>query len=415
MKFTRSTWVAIFAILFSVAAVVLGQMYNSANNDYKLAQTNLNAARLSQSVLNKAKLDLSAQMAQAVADVAAWNSKIALLQTELGQARLSLTQTQSKFPASAQTIEYNETLMGLAKSCNLTMSTVVSTEPVLGDIGSGDFTFYANVFTINVSGQVSDILDFVDKVATNAVFKTGAMTPVSFNIPLPPQPPQLPPPPQPLDQATVDQMRADIKTQMIADEDASIIGADRVALIEQSLLTLLGEGSTGPTVDQMTQAIHGIITTQFSSSVADLLSNQIALAIENDLADSLVGTIADIYSQAISALFVNNGGLLSVFSGPLGDEITAAIQGIPGNDIPGTVSKVISDTLNSMVSDKIAAMVSDASIDAALQIAVNAVQAPAQAAWAAQVAQLNLDYQAALVAATPSAQLTVAVYSYKGD
>jgi len=53
------------------------------------------------------------QMAQAVADVAAWNNKIKLLQTELGQASLSLAQTQNKFPTSAQTIEYDETLMGL--------------------------------------------------------------------------------------------------------------------------------------------------------------------------------------------------------------------------------------------------------------------------------------------------------------
>ena len=416
MKLTRSMLVSVFVTLFLVAAVVLGYMYNGANKDKKLAQNNINAAQLSQTALNRAKADLTAQLTQAVADVAAWNNKIALLQTQLGQASLSLAQAQGKFPASAQTIEYNETLMALAKSSNVTMQLLVATEPAVGNLNTSDFTFYTNLFTINVSGKVSDILSFVNKIATSSSFSTAAISPVSFTVPLPPQPPIIPPSPPPIDQATVAQMRADLKTKMIADEDASIIGIDRIALIEQSFLELLGNGSSGPTVTQMTQMIHNIITTQFSSSVADLLSNQIAVAIENNIAGSLIGTISSIYSDAISALFVDNtAGLLPVFSDPLSVEITAAIQGIPSEEIPGIITKVISEKLTSMVSDKIAAMVSDASIDAKLQTAVNAAQAPAQAAWTAQVAQLNLDYQAALVAATPSAQLTVAVYSYKGE
>lgn len=423
MKFTRSTWISVFVTLFLVAAVVLYQMYTGAKNDHELAQSNLKEVQLSQTVLNTQKLALAAQMAQAAADVAAWNSKITLLQTQLGQASLSLTQTQSQFPLSVQTIEYSETLMGLARSSNLTMNLLVATEPAKGDLSVSDFTFYTNVFTISVRGKVSDILNFVDKIATNVIFQTGAMTPVSFNIPLPPQPPQIPPSPQPqpVDQAIIDQMRADIKAKMIADVDASTQGADRVALIEQALLTLLGEGSTGPTVAQMTQMIHDIITTQFSSSVADQLSNDIALAIENNLADSLISTVATIYSNAIAALFTtgNIADLLPVFTGPLGPEIMTAIQDATKDAMPGIINTIITDKLNLMVSDEIAAMVSDAEIDAALQVAVDAVQAAdyqaAMADWEVQAAILNLEYQTALAAAVPSAQLTIAVYSYKGD
>ncbi|RJO62552.1 MAG: hypothetical protein C4542_03205, partial [Dehalococcoidia bacterium] len=137
---------------------------------------------------------------------------------------------------------------------------------------------------------------------------------------------------------------------------------------------------------------HDIITTQFSSSIADLLSNEIALAIENGLANSLIDTVAGIYSEAIAALFTADdyAKLLPVFSGPLGAEITAAIQGIPAQAIPGTIKTIISNTLNSMVLDSITAMVSDTSIDVALSDAVTAAE-------------------------MPSAELTVAVYSYKGD
>ena len=134
MKFTRSIWITLFITVFLVAAVVLYLMYNSASKARTLAQNNLNAAQISLSALNKQKPNLAAQMAQAVADVASWNSKIALLQTELGQANLSLQQTQNEFPISVQTIEYNETLMGLAQSSNLILRTVVATEPAKGDL-----------------------------------------------------------------------------------------------------------------------------------------------------------------------------------------------------------------------------------------------------------------------------------------
>jgi hypothetical protein len=327
-------------------------------------------------------------MSQAVADVASWNDKIALLQTELAQANLSLTQTQNNFPASAQTIEYNETLMGLASSCNLTMQILVATQPTAASLNTSDFTFYSNVFTISVMGKVSDILNFVDKIATNGSFKTGAMTPISFTIP------------EPLTQAQKDQMRSDIQTQMISAEDASIQGADRVKLIENALYLLLGGKANPPAAGDITQAINSLITSQFNSSIADMMSNDIAQAIENGLANTLVSTVATQYTNAIMALFTDqiNAGLLPTFTGfagslgstPLDTLITAAIQGIPPSTMPAAINQAITDALNSNVSDQIAAMVNDSDVDATL---------------AAQVTAAEM----------PSAQLTVAVYSYKGD
>lgn len=378
MKPSRSFFLSVFIIGFLIAAVVLGMKYKSATTDHKLAQKNLVAERVSLAALNQEKADLNTSLAQAVADIAAWNNKIALLQTALEQANLSLKQTQSKFPASVQTIEYNETLLGLARSSNLMMRTLVASEPSEGELTTKDFTFYTNVFTVVLDGKVSDILDFLNKVATNVLFKTGAITPVGFSIP------------QPLSQAEKDQMRADIKGQMVAEKSASITGRARVALIEQALLELLGESSAGPTVEEMTQAIKDVITRQFSPDVADLLAGAITQAIEEEMAGRLIDIVAEIYSKAIAALFTGDdiAGLLPVFNGPLGAKITEVIQGIPVSAIPTAVKKVISDTLNSMVAAKISAMVSDASVNAALAEEVTAAE-------------------------MPSAQLTVAVYSYK--
>ncbi len=410
MKFTRTAFIGIFITISIIAATTLGVMYKSATSANRLAKNNLDDVKSAQITLSKQKADLSSQLAKSVADVAAWNNKIALLQTTLGQSNDSLKQAQSQFPLTAQTIEYNETLMGLAKSSNLTMSTIVATKASNASISTSDFTFNTNIFTISVTGKVSDILGFVDKIATNAVFRTAAITPVSFSMALPLVPEPLP---APLTQAVKDQMRADIKTKMLADKDASIVGAKRVELIEKSFLELLGNDYTPISVEYMTQTIHDIIVTQFGSSTADLLSNQITQAIENNLAGSLVGTIATTYSSAVSELFIGHtSNLLPIFANSFtnktGDEITLAIQGVPESEIPGVITKVITDKLNSMVSDKIAAMVSDSSIDAALKTAVDAAQ---QAAIDA-VQQDNV--AAAAAVPPPSAQITVAVYSFKG-
>ena len=378
----------IIIAVFLVAAVLLGVTYSGANSDHKQAQANLDAARASQAALTKEKTDLAAQLALAVADVASWNDKVALLQAELGQATLSLQQTQGKFPASAQTIEYNEMLMGLAKASNLTMRTVVATEPDFGNLSTSEFTFYTNVFTIEVSGKVSDILDFVDKVSTNATFKTGVLSPVAFSIP------------QPLSQVAKDQMRLDLRNAMIAQVDASVTGTDRILLIEESFLTLFRGQVNEKTITEMTKSINDIIVSTFGQDVATLLSNEIALAIQNNLADTLIDTVATIYTEAMSALFLdtNTPGLLPTFSGFVGSSgpdsidtlITEAIQGIPTDTIPGVIKKIITDKLNSLVAAKITRMVSDASVDAELLASVTAAE-------------------------MPSAQLTIAVNSYKGD
>ena len=282
-------------------------------------------------------------------------------------------------------------MIGIAKACNLNLRLVTATESALGNLGTGEFAFNANVFTIEVSGKLSDILDFVDSSndmsRTNGSFKTSAMAPVVFTIP------------QPLTQAVKDQMRQDLYDAAYGEKDALITGADRIALIEQALLELLGGKAENPTLAAMTQQIHDIVLAQFGETVANLLDDQITAAIEQDLADTLISRIVTIYTQAITAQFTetNTTGLVPVFTGfvgTLGTEtldalINAAIAGVPLESISKPVSDALTTALNNSVAAQIKAKINVPAIDAAL---------------AAQITASEL----------PSASLTVAVYSYKG-
>ena len=81
MKFTRTGFFALFITISLIAATTIGVLYNSASAEHKTEQSKIDTAQLILSVLNKQKTDLAPKLAQAAADIASWNDKIALLQT----------------------------------------------------------------------------------------------------------------------------------------------------------------------------------------------------------------------------------------------------------------------------------------------------------------------------------------------
>jgi hypothetical protein len=245
MKITRTWVISLLVISFIIGAAVLGVMYRNAYNEKKQAQQMVDLSEMQQSALMKQNEQLNAQLVEAAAEVDSWNDKIALLQLDLEQAAQSLEQTQSKFPAAAESIEYDEALMALAEASNVSVRIIAATETDKAGLSSKDFTFYTNVYSLEISGEMSDILDFVDKIATSNMFKTGELAPVAFVIP------------QPLTQAAKNDMRASIRAQAVIDIDASVQGIDRIMLIEEAFLQLLGEkGDTGEqTLEEMTTRI----------------------------------------------------------------------------------------------------------------------------------------------------------------
>jgi hypothetical protein len=296
----------------------------------------------------------------------------------MAKANQTFVAAQKQFPPTAESIEYNETLMGIAKSCNLTVSSVVATEAANAEMSTSAFAFKTNVFTINVQGKISDILAFIDKITTTDAFKTGVIVPIDFNIPVP------------ITQAAKDQMRADMQAQLFDEKNASIKGYDKVLLIETAILSMMGDDANQTSAEEMTQFIKQTISNEFSPYLGDLLASAITQAIDQNLADTLIDTVADAYAKAIADLFTDKtSSIMPMYTGPLADEINTAIQNIPADTIPAVVTKIVRDTLQSLYNSYITEMVSSNSIDAALNAAVTAAE-------------------------MPSANITVAVNSYKG-
>ena len=189
-------------------------------------------------------------------------------------------------------------------------------------------------------------------------------------------------------------MRADIKAGLIAQANTNLTAEQRVDLIEKAMLEFFGQSPQSPEdIKSMTDQINSIINQGFGPIIAGELSADIANALEQNTADSLIGAVAQIYGDNIAKLIANDPDALPQFLkslGALGDEITSALGDNLTSALPGDVATIITNDLNSIVSAKIAALVSDADVDAALADAVTAAE-------------------------MPSAQLTVAVYSYKGD
>jgi hypothetical protein len=146
----------------------------------------------------------------------------------------------------------------------------------------------------------------------------------------------------------------------------------------------------------MTQIITQTFTDQLRNPyLGGLLASAITQAIDQNLADTLISTVSRIYGDAIAQLFTDKtSSIVPTYTGSpalqaLVNEINDSIQGIPDATIPGVAADIISKTLQDLFDEYISDMVPTASIDAALNAAVTAAE-------------------------MPSANLTVAVYSYKG-
>jgi hypothetical protein len=81
-------------------------------------------------------------------------------QDKLKQAESLLDASRAKFPESVESIEYGEDLFKIAHNCNVELISLSPSMP--GTKTGGAVTYSVSSFAIQVSGNVNDILDFIN-------------------------------------------------------------------------------------------------------------------------------------------------------------------------------------------------------------------------------------------------------------
>ena len=180
MKFGRTSQVILGVGLFAIGFGSLYSIYLGQESEQEELNSNLSVAQATLPKLVSQKQDLESQLTR--------------LESDLAEARTSLSNIKVGFPKSVESIEYDEVLVRIADECDLEIIKVTATEPADEEIESEPIdeevetvtvTYAATSFEVGVKGKVVDILDFVNAIATGDDFTTATAKLVSISIPEP--------------------------------------------------------------------------------------------------------------------------------------------------------------------------------------------------------------------------------------
>ena len=148
MKLSKKVWLILGAVILVAALVSLYMVYfrevgerDELNDRLSTAQTRLPG--------------LTAEREE--------------LENRLAQATSSLNKNQAEFPESVESIEYDDDLFEIADDCNVDITSIRASTPTNNKVGT--VTYSVSSFTVVVSGDIDDILDFIYAIRTGEDFQ----------------------------------------------------------------------------------------------------------------------------------------------------------------------------------------------------------------------------------------------------
>ena len=169
MKFGKAAQLVLAIGIFVVGFIFL----------YRLQQQ-----RQAEAVQLKTQMDATQVLVpKLTADKAALEGQLSGLETDMETVAASLSQSQAKYPASVDGIDYAQLLVKLAGDRNLELVSLTAIEPATQKIEN--VTYTVTSFDLQLQGQVTDILDYVNVVATSPEFVTALVGPVGISVPEP--------------------------------------------------------------------------------------------------------------------------------------------------------------------------------------------------------------------------------------
>jgi hypothetical protein len=348
MKLPKGLLIFLAALMLISSSVWLFNQRSATLKRQDLAEEALaNSLRVRSQLLAETPI-LQGQLAQALDKKEEWQVKISKAQEELAEAEKALAASQAKLPGKIDNLDYDEILLAMCQACGLEVTGMETAEPDQAEL-SGTTGFMSATFTINVTGTLTQILDLYNTIVADDGFRTSVIAPLVIRQPLP------------LTEKIKTELADEFYSVLLAELEASFTPEERVIMVEEAVMEMIGQEYEHLTVDEMTQRILDVLEAA-SETIGDKLAGQLATdiadALENEVAGSLISTIADIYATAIGELFQEGEPVLTPeFTNLLGQEITEKLWLMPPDKVPGVVASLISEKLNKMVQTRIESMV----------------------------------------------------------
>jgi uncharacterized protein (DUF885 family) len=227
----------ILVVLIIIFVAVGGYLYYANSQDSKKpADLNASISR-NQAIINKG-----------LADKAAMDKQAASLTSQLAAANAALAKVN--FRSSAESIEYDRLLIGIADNLKILTADVSATG--LTERKEGDTQYQVASFSVTVQGLAPDkifvtpadstayinanvtaILAFIDQVANSKDFDTAVIQSVNISEPKPMTDQQI------LDKTN--SIKDFIRSRLTADETANLTDDQITALVESKYTALAGD------------------------------------------------------------------------------------------------------------------------------------------------------------------------------
>jgi len=183
MKISKTAWLILGIGIFIIAFASLYVVYFQQGREQERLSDSLSVAQQTLPKLASEKDDWERQLTQL-------GSQLARLKSELARATSLLADSKTSFPKSVESIEYGERLFKIADGWGLEIIRFTASEPgdqkvevEVGDIKVEDVTYFVTSFTVDVEGEVTDILDFINTIATDEYFINATVVEVDMVVP----------------------------------------------------------------------------------------------------------------------------------------------------------------------------------------------------------------------------------------
>ena len=144
MKTSKKVWLIVGIAIFVIAFAVLFLFYSRQAGEREQLENDLVVAQALLPQLTAQKEDVEDQLAQ---------------------AQSLLDRSRAEFPESVECIEYGEDLFEIADDCDVVITKLTASKP------TGSAIYSVSSFAVSVTGEVSDILDFVDALRVGEDFQ----------------------------------------------------------------------------------------------------------------------------------------------------------------------------------------------------------------------------------------------------
>jgi hypothetical protein len=169
MKFGKVAQLVLAIGIFAIAAIFLRQMYQGRLDEYAETTIQLEASQTLLLKLEADKADLEVQLSSA--------------KVRLEQAQASLSEGKAKYPERIESIEYDELFFEMADDRDLEILRLTASDPSEQTVD--DVTYVVTIFSLEVAGEVADIVDFVNGIAIGEDFTTTTVEMVRITVPEP--------------------------------------------------------------------------------------------------------------------------------------------------------------------------------------------------------------------------------------